>query len=256
MQEIVAKLGDLCDRMSSLEAVVQKLVSQTMTKEERNALRRQYYRQAREAELKDRLILPNRHVLTDGDDRLEKFHGAWAEVGMRFGKLDQPEHFLTWFVHEWNCCTYTKKPITFSGSSFRVWLGHLRHPFGAGDLMHYYQSPKRQNCLQLRSEAEYQDFQGRPWWDWGYRVLFPVFCKMAPLGFDTLPARFQRCVRILLGGFGGLEVLSGMEPWDPNAGRHNINKMLCRIGADYVSMLRACFIGLKVSPCPVQAPPT
>ena len=70
--------------MSSLEAVVQKLVSQTMTKEERNALRRQYYRQAREAELKDRLILPDRHILTAGDARLEKFHGSWAEVGMRF----------------------------------------------------------------------------------------------------------------------------------------------------------------------------
>jgi len=92
MQEIVATLENLCDRTSSLEAVVQKLVSQTMTKEERNALRRQYYRQARDAELKDRLVLPDRHVLTAGDDRLEKFHGAWAEVGMRFGKLDQPEH--------------------------------------------------------------------------------------------------------------------------------------------------------------------
>ena len=59
LEAVVQKLV-LCDRMSSLEAVVQKLVSQTMTKEERNALRRQYYRQARDAELKDRLILPDR----------------------------------------------------------------------------------------------------------------------------------------------------------------------------------------------------
>ena len=118
----------------------------------------------------------------------------------------------------------------------------MRHPFGAGDLMHYYQ--KRGGCPQLRSEAEYQDFQGRPWWDWGYKVLFPVFCKMRELGFDTLPARFQRCVRILLGGFGELQPCPALENWDPNAGRHNINKMLCRIGADYVSMLRigpGCF---------------
>ena len=77
MQKIAAKLDEICDRLGKLEAVVQKLVTQTMTKEERNALRRQYYRQQKEAERKDRLILPDEHVLNYRDDRLEPFH----EVG-------------------------------------------------------------------------------------------------------------------------------------------------------------------------------
>mgnify|MGYP001239121315 FL=1 len=252
MQEIATRLEELCDRMKAVENVVQKLVSQTMTKEERNALRRQYYRQQREAEMKDRLILPDRHVLTYKDERLRKFYGTWAEAGMKFGAADKPEAFIIWIVHEWNCCTYLKKPITFSGSSFRVWVGHVRHPMGAGDLMHYYQ--KRSGCPMLRNEGEYQDFQNRPWWDWGYNVLYPVFCIMQELGFDKLPERFQRCVRILVGGFGELKPCSDIEPWDPNAGRANINKMLKRVGVDYVSMLRSSFIGLKASPCPAKIP--
>ena len=89
--------------MKAVENVVQKLVSQTMTKEERNALRRQYYRQQREAEMKDRLILPDRHVLTYKDERLRKFYGTWAEAGMKFGAADKPEAFIIWIVHEWNC---------------------------------------------------------------------------------------------------------------------------------------------------------
>ena len=32
------------------------------------------------------------------------------------------------------------------------------------------------------------------------------------------------------------------------------NAVVKRIGADYVSMLRACFIGLKANPCPAQVP--
>ena len=251
MQKIAAKLDEICDRLGKLEAVVQKLVTQTMTKEERNALRRQYYRQQKEAERKDRLILPDEHVLDYRDDRLEPFHRKWAEVGMRFGRLDKPEAFLIWFVHEWNCCTYLKKPITFSGSSFRVWTGHLRHPYGAGDLMHYYQ--KRSGSL-LRTEAEHQDFQGRPWWDWGFKVLFPVYDQMLELGFDTLPVRFQRCVRILLGGFGQLNVLGDGPNWDPNESRENLNKMIKKMGTDYKCVLQACFTGLKVSPCPVRIP--
>ena len=249
--EIAAKLGELCERMKTLEGTVQKLVSQTMTKEERNALRRQYYRQRREAELKDRLILPDSHILHYRDNRLEPFAAKWAAVGMKFGAADRPQAFLTWLTHEWNSCTYLKKPITFSGSSFRVWTGHLRHPYGAGDLMHYYQKRKK---VFLRSQADYQDFQGRPWWGWALKVLMPVYEEMEEMGWDDLPERFRRCFCILLGGYTELKVLADGPLWDPNAGFDEVNRMLKRIGPEYVGMLRACFIGLKVSPCQVQVP--
>ena len=128
----------------------------------------------------------------------------------------------------------------------------MRHPYGPGDLMHYY--VKRGGCPLLRSEAEYQDFQGRPWWDWGYKVLYPVFSEMLKMGFDALPERFQRCVKILVGGVAELEVVPGVENWDPNASRDSINKMLKRIGPDYVRMLKACYTGLRVSPCMIEVP--
>ena len=249
LQEIAATLQLLCDRVQSLESLIAKLVTQTMSKEEKNMLRRQYYRRQRAAELKGRLVLPDRHILNVRDKRLEPFVPQWAEQGMKFGAADQAGPFLTWFVHEWNCNTYLKKPITFSGSSFRVWTGHLRHPYGPGDLMHYFQ--KRSSML-LRNEAEAQDFHGRPWWEWAYCVLFPVYTCMLELGFEELPCNFKRGIRLLLGGMGDLQV--GGTAWDMHESREAINKMFKKIGPELLLMLKACYRGLRVSPCPVQVP--
>ena len=220
----------------------------------RNALRRQCYRQQKQARQEGRLALPEAHILNKRDDRLSKFVPQWAEAGKKFAAAGStPEKFLAWLVYQWNSCTYLKKPITFSGSSFRVWVGHLRHPYGAGDLMHLY---KKRTCVLLRSEAEYQDWQGRPWWRWGQVVLHPVYEAMnlpGPGTFNTFPERFQRGVRLLLSGFGMLEVYTDLY-WDNYETRANVNKMLKRVGPEYMSMLTACFNGLKAAACPAEIP--
>ena len=254
MQEIATRIDQLedtlCERLDKLEDMVQKLVCNTMSKGEKNAVRRQFYRQQKEARQKGRIALPEAHVLKDRDNRLLQFVPQWAEAGKKFGVANQPEKFLAWLVYQWNSCTFLKKPITFSGSSFRVWVGYSRHPYGAGDLMHYYQ--KRGSCPLLRSEAEYQDWQERPWWRWGSTVLMSVYEAMHP-EFEQLPERFQKCVRLLLGGFGELEVYTGVY-WDNCETRPNVNKMMKRVGCDYVSMLKACFTGLRAAECPVEVP--
>ena len=171
---------------------------------------------------------------------------------MRFGRQDKPQ-FFTWFVHQWNNCSYLKKPITFSGSSFRVWSSHIRYSYGPRDLMGF---AERRGTLQvLRTDAEYDDFQKRPFWDWSYAVLMPVFQEMQRLGFAELPDRFKKCVKLMLGGFADFEVYTGLI-WDVNESRDNINKMLKRIGVDLQLMLRACYCGLRMkgSVCPVQPP--
>ena len=83
MQEIAARIDQLedtlCRRLDKIEDIVQKLVCNTMSKAEKNALRRQIYRQQKEARLAGRLILPEGHVLKDRDRRLLQFVPAWAE---------------------------------------------------------------------------------------------------------------------------------------------------------------------------------
>jgi len=263
MQEIAERLQrieeTLNTRMQRIEETLDgwaKTLS-AASKKEKNALRRKQYRQAKKREEEGLLPLPKRHILRFRDKRLQpKMHG-WAEVGMRFGALDKPEQFFTWLVHQWNNCTYLKKPITFSGSSFRIWNTNHRFAYGPRDLMGYVE---RKTALQiLRDDKEWDDFTKRPWWDWTTHAVFkPVFNEMEELGFDSLPERFRRCCKIMVGGFACLEVYTELH-WDFNESRANINRMLTRMGADFQLMLKACFVGLRVkgltSPVPIPAAP-
>ena len=259
MQEIADRLRRieeaLSGRMQRIEKTLEGYAAtlQAASKKEKNALRRKQYRSAKAAAEAGLVTLPPAHVLMFRDKRLQPKARGWAEVGMRFGARDQPEQFYTWLVHQWNNCSYLKKPITFSGSTFRIWNQTHRFSYGPRDLMGYVE---RKNAVQiLRSDAEHDDFTRRPWWDWTYSVFRPVVAEMEELGFDGLPERFRRCCKIMMGGFGGYEVYTGTD-WDFNASREDINKMLKRMGTDLQLMLRAAYVGLRVKgrASPVQIP--
>ena len=234
MQEIAERLQrieeTLNTRMQRIEETLEgwaKTLS-AASKKEQNMLRRKQYREAKKRAQEGLLPLPERNVLNYRDKRIKpKVHG-WAEAGIRFGRADQPEQFFTWLVHQWNNCTYLKKPITFSGSSFRIWGGHHRYAYGARDLMGYVE---RRNALQiLRNKAEHDDFTKRPWWDWTTHAVFsPVFHEMLQMEFEDLPERFRRCCRIMVGGFGSYEVYTDLY-WDFHEEQANINRMLKRMG--------------------------
>ena len=163
MQEIAERLDRLEEtllaRMQRIEEVLegQAKALSGASKKEKNAVRRQQYREAKRRREKGLVSLPEQHVLKFRDVRLKPKVHDWAQVGMRFGRADQPAQFLTWFVHAWNNCTYLKKPITFSGSSFRIWGSHVRFSYGPRDLMGF---TERRGALQiLRNEAEHDDYR-------------------------------------------------------------------------------------------------
>jgi hypothetical protein len=250
-QRIEETLNTRMQRIEETLAGWAKTLS-TASKKELNALRRKQYNEAKKMEQAGMVTLPPRHVLDFRDRRLQPKLRDWAEIGMRFGRADKPEHFYAWLVHQWNNCTYFKKPITFSGSTFRIWNTHHRFAYGPRDLMGYVE---RKNALQiLRNDAEHDDFTKRPWWNWSFSVFKPVIEEMEELGFDSLPERFRRCCKIMMGGFGGFEVYTDLC-WDFNESRENINKMLNRMGTDFQLMLKACYMGLRVkgrtSPVPL-----
>ena len=259
MQEIVERLDRMEERLLARMERIEKVLenwAKTLSgasQKEKNAVRRQQYREAKRRREEGLVSLPEKHVLKFRDMRLKPKVQGWAATGMRFGRADKPGQFFTWFVHQWNNCSYLKKPITFSGSSFRVWGSHVRFSYGPRDLMGF---AERRGSLQiLRNDGEKDDFAQRPWWDWSYAVLFPVFQEMQRLGFDELPERFQKCVKLMLGGFAGWEVYTDVY-WDVNESRENINRMLRRVGTDLQLMLKACYTGLRVKgpTSPVQPP--
>lgn len=239
LKVVEARLHGVFDALASYQEVLSYA-----SRREKNAIRRKHYRDAKKRREEGLVPLPKQHVLKFRDERLKHKIQHWAEVGMRFGRADKPEEFLTWFVHQWNNCSYLKKPITFSGSSFRVWCTDVRFSYGSYDLMQF---KRHKRTLQLlRDDAQHDDFQKRPWWDWAYAVLLPIFEAMEEMpGFADLPCRFIRCVRLILGGFGMYEVYTDLY-WDPNESRENVNRMLKRIGVDLRLMLQACWVGLRV----------
>ena len=262
MQEIAAKLEDVLVRLNSLEERLQsiddkmcKLCMQGVSKQDKNALRRQYYRERRAEAFKGRLKLPDIGILQRRDRRLQKAED-WAAVGLRFGRADRPAAFISWLVWVWNNEVYLKKPITFSGSAFRVWNGSCRTALGPGDLMHYYR--KRVKMVPfLRNEAERQDFSGRPWWSWGSYVLLPVISEMKESElWGTFSDRFKTMVQILGGGFCELEIAG--TNWDFNEEMLAVNKMMKKIASVWIRLVEACLLGLRAAECPpVPAlPPT
>ena len=241
-------LQEINERLKRVEARQTKRV-------EKNAKRRKQYKDSTVRRDQGMFRLPEKNMIKYRDVRLGPLFKRWAESGLAFGREDRPEAFLTWLVHRWNCCTYLKKPITFSGSTFRVWTGTHRMSTGARDLLGY---TERRNAVQLlRNDGEYVDFKNRPWFSmgWNYAVLFPVFDQMqeAP-GFDELPERFRRCISLATGSFGEWEVFPGLC-WDPHESRENLNRMLKKVGTDLQMMMRAVYAGLRVvgreSPVPL-----
>ena len=250
LEELVREVRALREKVVEFDDKLCALATHEMTKKEKNALRRQYYRERKELALKDKLPLPGFGILTRRDKRIEPKFAGWAKVGLSFGALNKPLQFLRWFVWTWNNEVYIKKPITFSGSAFQIWNGHCRHGYGPGDLMHLYRKRIRMVPF-FRNEADYQDFKGRPWWVWGEGVLRPVvFAMKEDPAWETFSKEFRSSLEILCGGYAMLKIEKADCFWDFNETKEKINKMMKHISMQWLQVLNACATGLRASECP------
>ena len=225
LNKILGRLDSFEKRFDAIDARLDKMTVGELTSKQKNALRRQHYREAKAQKTKGRIPLPNFHSFGDRSDRRvsEKFP-EWAAKGLQYGTTNQPETFISWLVHQWNAHTYLKKPVTFSGSAFRVWTGHARHALGPGDLMHLYRK-RRIHYPFLRTPEEGDDFSKRPMWNWTTYIVKNVVQEMreSPLwkGFSD---RFKRMLCLLGGGMLEMEVRGII--WDFYETRDNINEMM------------------------------
>ena len=239
MEEIAAVL-------KRLEEKVDRLLSVDADRRVAKAARRRHYQEAKAMREAGKIRLPDFHVLCKRDGRLESKRLSWAAMGMRFGAANDPAGFAAWLVYQWNSCAYLKKAITFSGGYYRVHTGQIRCSYGLSDLM----GLNEKQAIRLRNEADHVDFRERPWWKWSGNVLYPVWsCMEEHADFGSLPAFFCRGVRLLLGGFGELEVYTGLF-WDPVESMGNVNRMLRRVEPDLRIMWKACRRGLRMHAVP------
>ena len=235
--------------LDRIEGKLDELLNDQRTKRTAAAVRRQQYRESREMREKGKIRLPDFHILKRRDGRIAGYVQPWAEKGMVYGAANDPEGFVAWVVYQWNSCTYLKKPITFSGSYYRVFTGSVRCNYGPYDLMHL----NNKQMLKIRHDADKQDFSERPWWCWAHNVLNPVFKQMQEqAGFKELPERFVRCLKLVLGASAELEVYTEVY-WSQYESIADTNRMLRKFGPDLRLMWKACCRGLRSKQEPVSS---
>jgi hypothetical protein len=76
-------------------------------------------------------------------------------------------------------------------------------------------------------------------------VFGKVYNEMDEMGLSDAPERFLRFMQLLMSGYGGLEVYTGLF-WDFNESLENLNKMFKRIGTDFQLLLRSIHKGLRI----------
>ena len=231
------------NRLERVEEKLDRILLEFCGRKKAAETRRTQYRKKKQRREKGKVPLPGHHIFKKRDPRWLQKVPALVEAARQFAEADDPEGFAGYVTWQWNSGTYLKKPITFSGGYYRLFVGDVRHGYGPSDLMGY----NKKQRLTLRNDADHDDFQNRPWWRWGYLVLFPIWEKLLDVYANEgreLPTRFDRCMRILLGDYGELEVYTGLY-WGPSEAREHINRMLRRVGTDLRLVWRACLRGLR-----------
>ena len=253
-----ALLGQVIERLVRLETSVRALddrlttfLSRDVDTKKKNALRRQFYREKKQREQRGRLALPSKHILRALDMRVNPHYEQWASVGLRFAAQNNAAGFIAWLMYQWNNTVYLKKPITFSGSSFRVWNGYSRHAIGPGDLMHLYRKRVRMVPF-LRTQEEADDFVGRDMWSWTQNVLFRVVRIMQESDtWKDAPDRFKNSLFLLAGAMCEHQVNG--HTWDlrtPGEDMDLFNKQMKTVAHLWKPLVEALAAGLRATDCP------
>ena len=139
---------------TQLRMLVQKvdvLLGEAAKRRKRAEDRRRQLHEVKQKAADGKVHLPPFHVLKRRDPQVKEHREALVQGGLRFASHDDPEGFAAWFVYYWNSCIYLKKPITFSGGYYRVYVGDMRMGYGAFDLMGYHKKQRhKQHCVAWR----------------------------------------------------------------------------------------------------------
>ena len=242
LERLLQGQRDIESRLQTIEEKFDRFLKTSTQRKTASETRRTRYQKAKQRRDKGKVELPEHHIFKKRDPRWLQKLPQLVTAALQFVEADDPEGFAAYVTWQWNSATYLKKPITFSGGYYRLFLGDVRHGYGPSDLMGY----NKKQRLTLRNDADHDDFGNRPWWRWGYLVLLPIWERLIETvyGERELPARFDRCMRILLGDYGEYEVYTGVY-WGPSEKREHINRMLRRVGTDLRLMWCACLRGLR-----------
>ena len=222
-------------------------------KQRRNKGRRRRYAKIQKLKTEGMIELPSEKILFFRDKRLRAKNSYFAKIGFEFAVQKRlPEDYIAWLVYSWNAETYTKKPITFSGSSYMIWQGSHRQGIGLRDLMHF--SATTNKIYPVATNVDAHDFRNRMWWEFCNTVFVPIYRIMLTLGVDTVATpRFLKFMQVYAGSYSELEVSTDVF-WDFSESDKRLQFMLrpTKVGSTLTKLLRATVRGLRSKQPPVD----
>ena len=210
-------MDKVLERLEAIEANQVRIMELLGAKSSRADYQKRYYAKRKAAKAveavkgRGKFRNPDRNNLTlrfGKDRRLFAKFMEWGRVGLKFGALNQPSRFLEWLCWAWQE-VYTYRPITRSGGYNQLFIGWsngkpLRTKVTDGDM---FANVRRLTFTKVHQEQ----FAEALWWRWGYGVLYQVLNAMEEMdGYEALPERFLRPLRLMCGGFGQVEVKQGL----------------------------------------------
>ena len=119
--QILEKLDAILEMKSSVD----KLLAATNWKRVQDAERKRLQR-ARDAEARNKGLLPLKNNIWRRDDALKPKYLEWAHIGIQFGVIGDPLQFLQHIAADWCHSTFTKKPITKVSNRPCFWSKGMR----------------------------------------------------------------------------------------------------------------------------------
>lgn len=247
------------ERLTRVEGLLQEVLKLLQEKKARAAYQSRYYAARREKTLQG-LKNPDRNNLNlpmGWDRRLRPKMLEWGAVAYRFAEERKtPYQFMEWLAYTWNNCTYWHKPITRSGGYNNLFIGFsagkpLRSKWTDNDLF---------GCVRRTkfTRAQRDQFSNALWWNWGYGCLGKVLLEMQEeeARWAKLPGHWTRPCLLMMGGFGMVEVRTGLF-FDPGEGDCNkVGKMYAYAKPDLDRGWDACKRGLFAKEEPHVTAPT
>ena len=178
------------DQLLELKTEVQKL-SEGKRQQRDGAAERKRVQRARDREHRRRALLSIPNDIWRQDPRIKVKYLQWAHIGIQFGISGDWRLFLQHLAHDWNACTYLKKPIARCSNYPHWWDSGLRHENTWCDMF----GSERGIVPKTAAEIKF--------WDFGNHV-FAVVQRMETMPqWPNCPKNFVEAMQVAMGQMAG-----------------------------------------------------
>ena len=181
-----AQVLERLDSILELKLVVSKLTESKQLKRNQEAERKRAQR-ARDREQREKGLLSIPRDIWQRDERIKMKYLLWAHVGVQYGMVGDWRLFLQYIAHEWNTCTYVKKPIAKCSNRPQWWDDGLRHENTWCDMF----GSERGIVSKTAPEIKF--------WDFGFHMAEIVNRMQSLPDWPNVSKQFVQATQIALG---------------------------------------------------------